>query len=138
MSTRTKPEMNVRLLRRVQKAILKHPDQFQMEHFYAEYLDDLFGCDVGGCGTAACIAGWVQHLTFKKRTLVETCKMRRSTWAVGQRELKLTNEQAVLLFLGSRWPEHFREQFSGETSPMKRACIAAKRIDHFVETKGEQ
>lgn len=68
MSTKTKPKMNVRLLRRAQKAILKHPDQFLMGSYFSRWLDvyDRSGWnrEPGGCGTAA------RDYVFDKPTLL--------------------------------------------------------------------
>ena len=46
--------MNIRLLRRIQKQILKEPRQFHMEGLYTNNLP----WKIPNCGTAACIFGW--------------------------------------------------------------------------------
>lgn len=60
MKKKTNP--NIVLLRKIQHLILAKADQFQMSSVFSRYLDN--NAEAGGCGTAACIAGWVLHLTL--------------------------------------------------------------------------
>lgn len=100
--------MNTKLLRRVQKAILAHPDQFEMWLLFQPTLYfnhdplALYTMPAGGCGTAACIGGWAIHLAGKHKTLKQSA-------GAGYAKAK---------------------------TPLARAKSAAARIDHFIKTKG--
>jgi hypothetical protein len=54
-----KLKMNTQLLQKVKQNILDHPDQFYMGGFFSAYTAN---GKAGGCGTAACIAGWAVYL----------------------------------------------------------------------------
>lgn len=49
--------MNVKLLRRIIKAIKKEPGQFDMRSWFTRQRG------IPNCGTAACIGGWAVALT---------------------------------------------------------------------------
>lgn len=132
-----KEKLNVKLLRRIQKAILRHPDQFDMEWWFQSYLK--FNSkpallEAGGCGTAACIAGWAVHLSRGHRRLATT---RRAVWDTHNEATRLlridSGRQCPLYNIGA-WPEEFRNGYEGAETPLARAKVAVARIDHFIET----
>lgn len=135
--------MNVRLLRRVQKQILKEPRQFDMDDYFA--TKRTLGRNVPNCGTAACIAGWaiaLSHPTRKPRD-VASCYYPAET---AGKLLELPgcndsyNDHLCLnsLFLVDSWPLKFKESYNAAKTFTAKAKIAAKRIDHYIETKGKE
>lgn len=133
--------MNVKLLQKVKRAILKRPDQFEMQSWFQSNLyfyDDGYRVS-GGCGTAACIGGWAQHLTLKSKTLQQS-KLKHVINVIPSpyELLAVTQSQGERLFVDSAWPKKFRYGYRSATEPKERAEIAAKRIDHFIKTKGRE
>lgn len=134
-----KPKMNVRLLRRVQKKILKEPEQFLMERWYEHNPET-----VPNCGTAACIAGWAvaleRRLTpeqarkkiYNPGTISDFIDYAASLLNIGRRD-------AEALFSRDAWPDDLNSEYNKNRNNHKaRARIAAERIDRFIETNGEQ
>lgn len=111
--------MNTRLLHKVQKAILAEPRQFNMDTWFSYF--DCEGKPPPGCGTAACIGGWAIALS-KNLT---------------PRVLGLTVGQADRLFVKYLWPTAYRTR-RAERTAKQYARNAAKRIDHFIKTEGEE
>jgi len=133
------------LLEQVKRNILKHPTQFVMHSYFA--YEDSIGNTPGGCGTAACIAGWTVHLWKGKATLEETSGIvedtsspfgASSTFQVARKALGLTTEQADNLFRVMNWPAQFRCDLKLAPTAGMAAKVAAKRIDHFIRTEGEE
>ena len=120
--------MNVRLLRRIQKQILKEPRQFYMDTWFKEAAWK--GKKNPNCGTAACIGGWAIALSLSitpREASGFTAPEKRAMEA-----LKLTSRQADLLFQPNWWPRKFRRRAS--TNPQQ----AIARIEHFIRTKGNE
>ncbi len=122
--------MNVRLLRRVQRAILKHPDQFNMRWWF--HALDATGRPAGGCGTAACIGGWALALS-KKLTPMQASRhdLHSSDYA---NLLGLTPDQADRLFIDDEWPAKYQLFQCATVKGMAR--LAARRIDWFIKSNG--
>lgn len=139
------PDANCRhILTRVKENILAHPENFRMDRW--------------NCGTAACIAGHVCLLKFPDLVPLDNIAGFRpagaqtgSIWSQRYYEdeaasaLGLTMLQARALFYKDRWPQQFANQYSelllsngnGVVAPGNyeaAAQIAARRIDHFLET----
>ena len=123
------------LLEQVKRNILKHPTQFVMHSYFA--YEDSIGNTPGGCGTAACIAGWTMHLLKGNATLEETSGIVEvsSTFQVARKALGLTTEQADNLFRVNNWPAQFRRDLELAPTAGRAAKVAAKRIDHFIRTE---
>jgi len=123
------------LLEQVKRNILKHPTQFVMHSYFA--YEDSIGNTPGGCGTAACIAGWTMHLLKGNATLEETSGIVEvsSTFQVARKALGLTTEQADNLFRVKNWPAQFRCDLELAPTAGRAAKVAAKRIDHFIRTE---
>lgn len=135
--------MNVKLLQKVKQAILDHPKQFEMDRWFQDSLRfGLKGYNVkpaGGCGTAACIGGWAQHLSFGKSTLAETkLKTFYEIAPDAYKLLKLSSDTGQRLFVQGEWPTPFRTDYIKAKTPLQRAKAAAARIDHFIATKGRE
>lgn len=158
MKKKIKP--NWRLLRRVQRTILKYPDQFHMGDWATSgHVDHC--APIGRCGTAACIGGWAVVLNKKSKP-----SRYRGYWLEtnARKVLGLPKpglfqpDLADTLFYVERWPEPFQKQYRkimehaysnydahrkgwekrAEKYALKLAQVAAKRIDHFIETYNEQ
>lgn len=142
----TKPKPNISLLRKIQKAILKYPNQFNMGWWFQEC--DSQGDPAGRCGTAACIAGWAVALSRqfngKKLNVVKN-----KTWDASEKAaelLKIPVERiwppggSVFgsskhpLFFTEQWPVRFRRQYKNAISAKEAAKAASDRIDYFIKT----
>lgn len=146
--------MNVRLLKRVRDRILAEPAQFVMEHYFAsrnDILQEPLYCylvdhnvsaldidrSVPNCGTAACIAGWTYALS--RRITPKTAALRNAyPEEEAAKLLGISERQAERLFLVDHWPGKFYQQWQERPSLKIRARIAARRIDHFIKTRGEE
>jgi hypothetical protein len=134
-------DCNVELLLKVRAKIIEEPRQFDMSAWFERYV-----CwPVPNCGTTACIGGWAEAISKQKTP--EECE---GGWISPANTLKLTGEQASRLFHLQNWPAEFRYEmyhanpfhvFSADELHKvlaKRAEIAARRIDHFIATKGAE
>lgn len=129
---KTEPnKMNVRLLRRIQKQILKEPRQFQMWDVFSDHADDFA---IPNCGTAACIAGWAITITSKTNP-AKAANIINSYRKAGT-ELGLEEWQADMLFNFGRWPAQFQKTSREGTRAFARQAV--RRIDHFIKTKGAE
>lgn len=157
-TTKTKsrrPQPNFKLLRRVRDAILAHPDQFVIDKVFSRRLE--VPCPVGGCGTAACIAGWTLRLSGKHRTLSAARKALRTIRARASRgsgpdELDLAAKLLRIppkppfdrdwgsfphpLFFLDCWPGRFQTAWCETKTPQEQAAVAAARIDDFIRLHG--
>jgi hypothetical protein len=132
--------MNKKLLLKVADAIKKHPTQFQMGCYFSCYLELPRSPEAGGCGTAACIAGWTCHVALGKlETLANTCKqMEVVAGREASRLLQITHDERERLFLANRWPEPFASRFYEAKSSAQQAKAAIARIKHFIKTEGRE
>jgi hypothetical protein len=98
------------------------------------------------CGTAGCIAGWVNVLTRSKKKAhwkqVAT-KIEGLEWTTlssrAQQELDIDSWQAERLFYQCNWPNHMGGDYDNAgTGTTEAAKITAKRIDRFIKTKGAE
>lgn len=135
-----KDTRNIRLLRRVQRAIPNHPDQFEMSWWFTERLHfKVQSRPAGGCGTAACIGGWAIHLAGLngrvRKPLVDTGKYRRKTNSapMARKLLRLSEADGDRLFARSSWPKPFYDRYYHATTLRQRAKAAADRIEHFIK-----
>lgn len=145
--------MNVRLLRRIQREILKEPRRFDMDNYF-----DMNALQAR-CGTSACIAGWalvlkrhpgkpITETNFPKLARMAQRGVDRLSYgrnAVleerGIKALGITEEQAERLFYHAGWPQPFERLYSlaaGLHLYQDAAEVACERIEHFIETNGEE
>ena len=136
--------MNVRRLRRVQRHILAEPATLDMNEFLCRNLDlnmpyyhDNYAINkTPSCGTVGCIAGWTVQLYRGPRS--------RARLMTAGRDLGLTKDQACRLFFfkchddSQHWPQQFEDKYHAAKTPFARAKVTAKRIDHFIATKGAE
>lgn len=137
-----------RLLRKIQRRILKEPSSFRM--------------DVWNCGTAACIGGYAcllgvpkiypvsdsdefatsratakQWIDFYKDTtgLLHTPRAQlREYDTEAQKILGLTAEEAHALFHVADWPDQYNVAYEDAGNRRAKAKVAAARIEHFIQT----
>lgn len=148
--------MNTKLLRRIQREILKEPRRFDMRSF----ID--ITAPQAPCRTAACIAGWalvitsatdapITETTFPRLArqvrAAEEKRMRQDEEAgesyegQAKKVLGLTGPQATRLFYHGAWSRALYRPYvsallGGDYA--KAARIACSRIDHFIKTKGRE
>jgi hypothetical protein len=141
--------MNVKLLRKIQRVILKRPTQVNMSTWFsAEH-----GAEE--CGTTACIAGWAITLDLakgKRPTPLAAAKKiapGNSHWVAGNhakkvralanRLLGIKRFMATRLYLAGAWPDEFRERITnGHSCTPEYAKAVSDRIDHFIKTNGKE
>lgn len=144
MSETKLSKIAIKQLLRVKDMVLAKPEQ---------YIQDVFA-QTTACGTACCLAGWVDRLNFSDSAFRNHLK--KQTWPYDQlfiaskpwesgcysfaasagMILGLTSDQKVRLFGDSS--EHWPEQFRGGPLNKPSAEDAAARIDHFIATGGAE
>ena len=142
--------MNVKLLRKVEKRILAEPRRFDMMTF-GDKLDkeaiEALGEEAPPCGTVACIAGHVDWMThprlFAASVAIDRFARDDSIAERAAKELGLGFElsqdtYAGRLFFDDEWPKKFQAAFSKAKTPLQRAKVAVKRIEHFIKTNGKE
>ncbi len=132
-----KAQLNIPLLRKIQKAILKHHKQFQMHWWFSR--ENSVRASAGGCGTAACIAGWAVHLNRKGKRVDKTSALIdiHNVQAEAAKLIGLASrEEQESLFGEGYWPEHFRIKWDNAKTTQAKAKVAASRIEHLIK-KGE-
>lgn len=127
--------MNVRLLRRVKKAILDEPKRLDMGDWIYTYEG---GLSAPKCGTVACIAGWATLLAVGSiKDVKATAKELRRTQAIisqeGMLALGIQSFDADRLFYVDKWPEPYRTAYGTARTAQERADVTAGRIDQFIE-----
>jgi hypothetical protein len=121
--------LNVRLLRKVQRHILEEPRRFIMRALSVKGKpgETILG-DFGNaqtlpwCGTAACIAGWINILSNIDGDACSAEKL-----------LGLDFYGGAPLFYERQWPSRFRQDFAKARTPTARANIAVRRISYFIK-----
>ena len=126
----------VKMLRKVKRHILAEPKRLYMSDWILRdrgngkiYLMSGKERKFAKCGTAACIAGWTVILADREGEgrVGDTAK----------EILGLNDSQHDRLFAPSCWPEKFHQGTTGD-GKKRTAEIAAKRIEHFIKTDGEE
>ena len=133
--------MNVKLLDKVKKEILKEPERFLM---------DGWSRPIGKgktCTTAFCIGGWAVALSSKKDLRKASGGFLPTDSAfdyvsTAAKLLRLDPDQAHRLFCSQEWPASYEKIFSmleneGLVGTDAAAKIAARRIDFFITTNGD-
>lgn len=126
--------MNVKLLLKVKAAILKEPRKFRMETFFSP-------SSKSPCGTTACIAGHALVIGRKWKSLKSGLRMvTRSDKGnlffhqQGAADLGISIMEAHALFYATSWPQPFRDQYYEAVTKRQEAKVAARRIQHFIDT----
>jgi hypothetical protein len=140
--------MNVKLLRKVKRHILAEPKRLDMDFVASEIIA---GPRAPRCGTVGCIAGWSALLASPVIPATVAGRLALMGWDSGKKALELTESEVNRLFnepwlvYGPRkrdgavgWPEKFAKAYLGAKTPRQRAGITARRIEHFIKTKGRE
>lgn len=117
--------MNVRLLRRIEKRILKEPGQFNMGVWVRRWFPK---SKRRPCGTEACIAGWACLLSKSGNS--------SDFQNTAIRLLGLSSEQSLRLFSFASWPPQF--QTTAKEGTLTYARNAVRRIECFIKTRGAE
>lgn len=123
----------------IKKAIIAHPDQFEMRDWFTTELRFPMRWveyqAAGGCGTAACIGGWAIHVAKKRKRLKTTAELVGDDARDDAAELlELSSEEVERVFFRGAWPVEFSEAYARARTPLQRARVAVKRINHFIKT----
>lgn len=126
--------MNIPLLKKVRAAILAEPKKFNMSMWFQKDLKS-------PCGTTACIAGHAISIS-RRWSKLRTGLAKEAGPAVFDfnKEAKrvLGIKYSFALFRVDYWPNPFWKEYEHAITPLQRARIAARRIDHFIKTKGAE
>lgn len=125
------------LWKAIKANILKHSDQFEMRDYFSEFLHiEERHVAPGGCGTAACIAGLAVHIASRRKRLDVTASWARNgdIWDDAAKLLELTAAESKALFIRHNWPDEFRKPYHRASTPLSRAKVAVRRINHFIRT----
>jgi len=130
--------MNRENFERVKAAILANPDSFNMRNWA---LHD----NESPCGTVGCIAGfcdWLMALDGRKRTAftpdgrINEPQMERREKLVQRNAIQflgITPEEGDRIFLRDDWPLHLEGEYCAANTKQRRAEIAVRRLDYFME-----
>lgn len=155
--------MNVKLLRKIRDEILKKPLRLDMGN-WVNRQDDIAPCNTTACiaGWAVILdkqnrykTKWTDEATVAIRDN-QASPLRSYFETTGQDCLDLTRIQAQRLFYCQSWPAQFskpwtelhentflivargRDNRRKLMARRKMAKLTAKRIDHFIKTKGDE
>jgi hypothetical protein len=135
-------KINVRLLRRVQKAIVEHAAHFDMNDWGVDVEKSQVFHDEPSeseCGTAACIGGFAVLLSDGRNPPLRSNVAKRAAELLGLSYSVLHDElNGNRLFYVDRWPAKFSGRHRRAKRNLTRARIAAERIEHFIRTKGAE
>lgn len=128
--------MNVKLIRRIQKAILAEPKRVNMSD-WAFHPSWVAKRKLPRCNTVTCIAGWAVALDRKLRGagLVAYDCDGVGIAAAGRKALDLPSDfYGPSLFSALRWPEPYASRIAKYNSGTKRyAKVVAARLDYLIK-----
>jgi len=118
----------VRLLRRIQKHVLKEPRRLVMRSWAKPSREVR-------CGTVGCIAGWAVMLTTPGVRKSVKSGMNNFNWSfLGKRALRIGDKRAHALFHSEYWPSDYYERLVETRSQEDYANVTVERIEHFIRT----
>lgn len=118
--------INAPLLRKIRARILACSHRFDMRDFGGK------NASKEKCGTVCCIAGHAMSQQYHNtHSACEICD-------AATKKLRLNYHQQDRLFYVGGWPDKFLIAFDNARSDLARAKVAARRITHFIRTKGEE
>lgn len=119
--------MNIKLLNKVKKAILKEPRAFHMSSWHETWEEG--DREDGWCGTSHCIGGWAQVLSGKKKGHVHSSE----SFAYYQELLQLPD---LNLLIHDLWPRPLHKRYENAVSEEDwdaAANVAAEAIDSYIQ-----
>lgn len=97
------------------------------------------------CGTVGCIAGTALLIEKGVETYVKELSgmVRVVTWisieSEAQEVLSINHSEGQRLFFTDNWPDKFKKQLNkNQPGTEAYAEVISKRIDHFIETDGQE
>lgn len=130
----------MRLLALVADAIEEHTDQFVMHCVMSTHTET--GKHAGGCGTAACIAGWTVYLAENWKELARYHEDQRGDHELMRVagnylgiEAKATGDFSMShpLFFYDHWPVKYRKAFEEAKTDNDKATVAVERIRDYIK-----
>lgn len=121
-------KLNVKLLRRVQKYILKNPEEFRMEDWSTK----------SRCVTTHCIGGTMVMLDRRiDGPTLHKLAAKESLYYVARDLLwsgfGITSSD---IFYAYRWPKKIGDRYTELITPVLKAELASKAIDWFIKKYG--
>lgn len=140
--------MNKELLKEIKEAILNESHLFDMRYYFAthsEYDSPIKNMErmnkngisiekrkkwMKSCNATACIAGWACVLSKEEIKISHVYTLRDQA----KKLLDLTDNQMFSLFYVQNWmSKSLKEAYNNSGTEKKRAKVAAKYIDKFIE-----
>lgn len=136
--------MNTRRLRRVARAILKHPEHYNQGTYWDDHELSSVGTLterrlLGKCGTQACVAGWAVAL-YPDEARAAVGKRRLQAFDIPVAAAKILglrpDEGGYPDLFDVRWTYARRAQamMDRATTPLARAKAAVARIEYLIKT----
>ncbi len=145
--------MNIELLEKVKERIRNEPTHFDMADWFRNNPDNMRARaqdGFGGCGTAACIAGWCCIAAHKGNEkdlgdIINALILGAGNGSAEYRAtqlLDITPGQAHCLFYSNKWPNPFYREYTeaqtgcpttGRRDFARQAEITCRRIDFFIK-----
>ncbi len=144
MNEETSKQINEPLLRKIQEEIRGNPSNFNMASYFGGALSEVdirIGVLEHKCGTTACIAGWALALNpsvelQRVAYCLEDYDADDIEWKASNL-LGMSQEQASRLFHTDQWPREFQSRYD-KCSHDEECQVAIERIEHFIQTNGEE
>lgn len=138
--------MKIKLLKEIKEWLLSHPSKYNQDTWVnSKGIDKKrFEGDYTGeaCGTACCIGGAAIVISGKYGTWDKVARdiydARIRAYDTASKLLGLDQYQSHRLFYKDAWPVEFFRAYVDAKGPKERAEVAARRIDHFIDTKGKE
>jgi hypothetical protein len=148
LPVRLKPE-TVALLKRIQRQFDKNPSGFHMSWWKRQEgvgYTNPGQASFNPCGTTCCIGGWAAELSGKSILYLLPGNLHSPEYVYNSQSyyaeiLGIDVDKGWRLFHQEQWPQGFRENYdeaekSGNHEAM--ASVAIQRIQHFIDTHGEE
>ena len=131
--------LNVKLLRQIQQHIREEPRRLNMDTWGYRNRGGVVSPASPPCGTAGCIAGWADILTNPEAEDVSEFRgaeaLFRGEWV---RPFNSSPSYEGRLFYVGHWPPQFARRYRRAVRPATRARITCERIDHYIQTRGQE
>lgn len=118
----------VKRLRQIERIITAKPQSYNQSRWLIRRL-----APDTACGTVCCIAGHAVALAGELPRTQDEWSW--SKWvSQGADALGITNGACSLFSPHDSWPNPFSGQYALAKSERERACVAVRRIEHFIAT----
>lgn len=133
---------NLTLLKQTAKEMREHLDQVIMNRWYSRQLDSL-GVDplnqswAGGCGTAGCIAGWINYVDSRNKGKAKTMEDARSIACApdgrAMSAARITHQQAGRLFHTNGWSKAAKSKLAKAKTQEDYAKVVVGQLENFIK-----